>query len=81
MGKNINLSYAELKDILELTSKKKHKNKKRRNAKRAKKRGMVFGEIKHNPNMSNAVTSKTITQPPPVPRHSLQQWHQCYHVK
>jgi hypothetical protein len=67
MGKNINLSYAELKDILELTSKKKRKNKKRRNAKKAKKRGMGFGEIKHNPNMSNAVASKTIAQPPPVP--------------
>jgi hypothetical protein len=37
MGKNINLSYDELKDILELTSKKKRKNKKRRNVKKTKK--------------------------------------------
>ena len=58
-SKEIKLSLDELKKLLSEKKERKKKKRKRQKAKR-KARGIAFGEVKHDPNMRNYVTSTRV---------------------
>lgn len=68
MGKNIHLSYKELKEIAKHWTK---RRKRRNNANKSKQNNAKFGESKYESNMRDYVTSSAIPTKPPAPTSSV----------